>query len=325
MSNDNIVYLNGVFIPESGAKVPVTERGFFGGDGVYEVTRTFGHKLFRLDDHLDRLSRSLAYVRIDTGLSRDDLAAATQETLERNLGRLDSGSDYAVWHVITRGDNVMGHASDTIVAIFCVEIEFEQYAAHYVNGLRLVTPGIRRTAPDSIDPKAKVLSRMNQIQAALEAKRSDPGATPLMLDADGNIAETNTGNFFFVADGRLCTSSARNVLGGVTRAAVLEVAAELGVETIEGNFTPYDVYAADEAFICSTTPVIVPATSLNGARIGGTESSDEAALPGPVTLRLMNRLAEIAGMDYVSQAISRLGDNAARDLAAAWEKRSGTP
>lgn len=317
MSGDNIVYLNGTFVPEADAKVPVTERGFFGGDGVYEVTRTFGHKLFRLDDHLDRLFRSLAYVRIDTDLSRDALAAATQETLERNLGRLDAGSDFALWHVITRGDNVMGHSSNTIVAMFCVEIEFEQYAANYLNGLKLVTPSIRRTAPDSIDPKAKVLSRMNQIQAALEVKQSAPGATPLMLDAAGNIAETNTGNFFFVADGRLHTSSARNVLGGVTRAAVLEVAAELGVEVIEGNFTPYDVYAADEAFICSTTPVIVPATSLNGAQIGG-----EPPLPGPVTLQLMKRLAEIAGMDYVSQAISRLGDNSSRDLAAAWENRS---
>ena len=152
-------------------------------------------------------------------------------------------------------------------------------------------PGIRRTAPDSIHPKAKLLSRMNQIFVALEAQRSDPGAIPLMLDAASNVAETNTGNFFFVAHGRLYTSAVRNVLDGVTRAAVLEVAAELGIETIEGNFTPYDVYAADEAFIRSTTPVIVPATSLNGAQISGVESTGGAALHGPVTLKLMKRLA----------------------------------
>lgn len=94
------------------------------------------------------------------------------------------------------------------------------------------------------------------------------------------------------------------------------------MRTIKGNFTPYDVYAADEAFIRSTTPVIVPATSLNGAQISGAESTGGAALPGPVTLQLMKRLAEIAGMYYVSQAISRLGDNSSRDLAAAWEKRT---
>ena len=213
---ENIVYLNGSFLPEAEATVPVTERGFFGGDGVYEVTRTFGHTLFRPDTHMDRLFRSLAYVRIDPGLDRDELAAATEETLRRNLGRLDPGSDFAVWHVITRGDNATGRPSPTIVAIFCVEIEFDHYAAHYTGGLKLMTPGVRRTPPDSIDPKAKVLSRMNQIQAALEAKRTDAEAIPLLLDGDGNITETNTGNFFFVADGRLCTSSARNVLGGVT-------------------------------------------------------------------------------------------------------------
>jgi branched-chain amino acid aminotransferase len=101
MSGDNIVYLNGTFEPEGEAKVLVTERGFFGGDGVYEVTRTFGHKLFRLDGHLDRLFRSLAYVRIDIGLSWAALTSATQKMLERNLGRLDAGSDFALWHVIT--------------------------------------------------------------------------------------------------------------------------------------------------------------------------------------------------------------------------------
>ena len=312
MSIENIIYLNGEFVPEQEALVPVTERGFFGGDGVYEVTRTFGHSLFRLDQHLDRLFRSLAYVRIDPGLNRDELTAVTLETLDRNLGRLDKDSDYALWHVITRGDNAMGHASKNLVAMFCAEIEFEQFAGGYVNGWNLVTPGVRRTAPHSVDPKAKVLSRMNQVQAALEIKQTNPSAIPLMLDGDGNVAETNTGNFFFVSDGRLHTSFARTVLGGVTRATILEIAHELGIEAVEGNFTPYDVYAANEAFVCSTTPVIVPAVSLNGAPVG------DGNLPGPVTLRLMKRFVELAGMDFVSQAISQLGDNASRDLAASW-------
>jgi branched-subunit amino acid aminotransferase/4-amino-4-deoxychorismate lyase len=153
---------------------------------------------------------------------------------------------------------------------------------------------------------------MNQVQAALEVKQTNPSAIPLILDSDGNIAETNTGNFFFVSDGRLHTSSARTVLGGVTRATILEIANELGIESVEGNFTPYDVYAADEAFVCSTTPVIVPAVSLNGAPVG------DGNLPGPVTLRLMKRFVELAGVDFVSQAISKLGDNASRDLSAGW-------
>ncbi len=320
MSDANIIYLNGVFLPEEKATVPVTERGFFGGDGVYEVTRTFRHKLFGLDAHLDRLYRSLAYVRINPGLSRDELFSATQETLTRNLGRLDSESDYAVWHVITRGDNVTGRPSRTIVSMFCVEIEFVQYASRYLGGLKLITPGIRRTPPDSIDPKAKVLSRMNQIQATLEAKRTDIDVTPLLLDSACNIAETNTGNFFFVAEGRLHTSSTRNVLGGVTRATVIEIADELGIETVEGDFTPYDVYASDEAFICSTTPVVVPVKELNGVQIGATENS----LPGLLTLRIMEKFIERTGVDFVNQAITRLGNNSSKGLAEDWKTQLKT-
>ena len=317
MNPESIIYLNGKFLPEYKALVPVTERGFFGGDGVYEVTRTFRHKLFRLDTHLDRLFRSLAYVRIDPGLTRAELANATEQTLTQNLGRVDAESDYAVWHVITRGDNVTGRPSSTIVSMFCVEIDFDNFAASYLEGIELVTPGVRRTPPDSIDPKAKVLSRMNQIQAAIEVKRANPRATPLMLDAAGNIAETNTGNFFFVADGRLCTSSPRNVLGGVTRTAILEIAKKLGIETVEGDFTPYDIYAADEAFICSTTPVILPVNKLNGTKINDTEGK----LPGPVTLRLIKHFIDQAETDFVEQAISRLGDNSSKGMAEKWKER----
>ncbi|MEE2997004.1 MAG: aminotransferase class IV [Pseudomonadota bacterium] len=325
MGSDNIIYLNGSFVREEEAFVPVTERGFFGGDGVYEVTRTFSHELFLLETHLDRLFQSLAYARIELGLSRDDLATATRETLDRNLGRISTNSDYAVWHVVTRGDNVMGRPSKTIVAIFCVEIEFANFAATYLSGLRLMTPGVRRTPPDSIDPKAKVLSRMNQIQAALEARQVDPGAIPLLLDGDGNITETNTGNFFFVADGKLHTSTARGVLGGITRSVILELADELGIEALESNFTPYDIYTADEAFVCSTTPVIMPVISLNASPIGNIDEHGHPAPPGPTTLRLMSAFMERSGMDYVEQAISQMGDNEAGGMATMWEERLRTP
>ena len=217
--------------------------------------------------------------------------------------------------MVSRGDSAVGRASPTIAAIFCAEVEFAHYAPHYLDGVRLVTPGVRRTAPESIDPKAKVLSRMNQVQAALEAGRAEPGSIPLLLDTAGNLSETNTGNFFFVNDGRLHTSAPRNVLNGVTRATILEIAAGLGIETVEGNFTPYDVYAADEAFISSTTPVILPAASLNGAPISG------GGLPGPVTLRLMKRFFELAGVDFVAQAVSRLGGNSSRNFSADWAGR----
>ena len=310
---ESIVYLNGAFLPEAQAVVPVTSRGFFGGDGVYEVTRTFRRKLFRADEHIVRLYRSLAYTRIDPGLSPEEMKAAMEETLARNLAR--DKEDFAVWHVVTRGDRADdGGTQPPIVAIFCVDMDFDRYAEAYLEGVRLVTPGVRRTPPQSIDPRGKVTSRMNQIQAVLEVGRVDPGATPLLLDIDGNVAETNTGNFFFVSEGQLCTSKGRNVLAGVTRSVVFELAAKLGMEVVEGDFTAYDVYTAEEAFVSGTSPTIVPVRSLNGAAIGGD-------LPGPNTLRLIRAFSDLAGVDYVEQAIRSLGDNRAADLTERWQAR----
>ena len=312
---ESIVYLNGAFLPEAQAVVPVTSRGFFGGDGVYEVTRTFRHRLFRANEHIVRLYRSLAYARIDPGLSPEEMKTATEETLSRNLARIDDKGDFALWHVVARGDRADdGGTQPPIVAMFCADMDFDRYAEAYLEGVRLVTPGVRRTPPQSIDPRGKVTSRMNQIQAVLEVSRVDPGATPLLLDVDGNIAETNTGNFFFFSEGKLCTSRGRNVLAGVTRSVVFELAAKLGMEVVEGDFTSYDVYTADEAFVSGTSPSVVPVRSLNGSAIG----SD---LPGPRTLRLMRAFSDLVGVDYVEQAIQSLGDNRAANLTERWRAR----
>ena len=109
---ERIIYLNGAFVPQGEAMVSVLDWGFSGGDGVYEATRTFGHELFRLDDHLDRLDRSLAYTRIVCGLTRDEIAAASRETVARNRDLVGADDEFSLWHVITRGDRLAGIAID---------------------------------------------------------------------------------------------------------------------------------------------------------------------------------------------------------------------
>ena len=314
---ENIVYLNGEFVLQDQAKVSVMDWGFSGGDGVYEATRTFGHKLFRLEDHLDRLERSLAYTRIDSGLTREELDRASRETVARNIDRMGEDDELVLWHVISRGDRLAGDSAAPTVVMYCLNLAFGSYARQYLEGVRLVTPGVRRTPPECADPKAKLTNRMNQLQAKFEAAQSDPEALPLMLDVDGNIAESNTANFFFVSGGRLCTSSPRNVLGGITRMVVFELARELGIEVVEGNFPPYDVYTGDEAFLAGTSGTIVPATSLNGSAIG-----DD--VPGPVTLRLIRAWNEMAGLDFVAQALRHLGDNEREPALAEWARRLET-
>ena len=307
-----VVYLNGAYLPESEARISVFDLGFTSGDAVYEVTRTFGHRLFRLDAHIDRLFRSLRYARIDCGLDRDAMTAVSRETSDRNLGRLGDRDDHSLWHVVSRGSRVGGEGAT--LAIFCLPVGFDEFAREYVEGVTLVTPAIRRIPPQSLEAKAKIANKMNHKIAVFEARQADPRATPLMLDVDGNVSETDRANFFFVRDGALFTSTDRNVLGGITREAAIELAGGLGIEVKEGDFTPYDVYNAEEAFTTGTSATVAPVRALNGLRIG-----DD--LPGPVTMRLIRAFNDLFGFDYVAQALDHLGDNERGALSSAWRER----
>ena len=317
--SERIIYLNGNFVPESEAKVSIFDAGFRAGDGVYEATRTFNHKLFRLREHLNRLYGSLRYVRIDCGLKMEEMEQLSLEVLERNKGLLGEGDDYALWHVISRGltGPIAGERRAT-VTIYCIPVEFKTFARGYIEGLKLVTPSTRRTPPQCLEAKAKITNKMNHIVATHEARQVAPDCMPLMLDIDGNIAETHMANFFFISNGKLCTPSDRNVLGGITRAALLELATELNMMTSEGDFTPHDVYNAEEAFISGTSSSIVPVRSLNGVAIGD-------QIPGPQTFRLIQAWNRKVGLDIVEQGLNHLDAKLRDALLPRWHERlSGT-
>ena len=174
---EKIVYLNGSFVSESDAKISVLDSGFNAGDGVYDVTRTFVHKPFRLRDHTARLFRSLRYTRIDCGLSADEMEKLTLEVLERNKPMLDKDEEVAIWQVVSRGmrssrgNRTIGNAT---VAIYCISIAFEEFARHYIGGVKLVIPSTRRIPPQCLEPKAKINNKMNHNMAIFEAKQVDP-------------------------------------------------------------------------------------------------------------------------------------------------------
>jgi len=315
---EKIIYLNGSFVPESEAKVSVLDSGFNAGDGVYDVTRTFAHKPFRLREHTARLFRSLRYTRIDCGLAPEEVEKITLEVLERNKPMLEKDEEVALWQVVSRGNRssrgnrTQGKAT---VAIYCITIGFEEFARDYVEGVKLVIPSTRRIPPQCLEPKAKINNKMNHNMAIFEAKQVDPRAIPLMLDLDGNISESNAHNFFLVLDGKLCTPSDKNVLDGITKQVVHELAANLEIEVVEGNFTPYDAYNAEEAFLASTSPTILPVQSINGIR-------PTKEIPGPITKRLIQGWNKMVGLDIVEQALSHL-ESAERDrLTKEWRTRS---
>lgn len=312
---NGICYVNGSFVPASEAKVSIFDRGFTSGEGVYDVTRSFGHKLFKLDAHVARLYRSLKYVRIDCGMSPEEMTKLSIDVFERNKHLLAPDDDCALWQVISRGSDrfAKGKAVSATVTLFCVPIAYHTFAREYVEGTIIVTPATRRTPPQSLEAKAKITNKVNHTMAAFEAKQVNPRATPLMLDMDGNISETHLGNFFFIQSGKLCTSTDRTVLGGITRSTLFSMAGDLGIPVVEGNFTPYDVYCADEAFTASTSPSIVPVKSLNGSPIG-------ASLPGPITLKFMREWEKMVGIDFVSQALGHIEDRDKQSLLGQWAK-----
>ena len=312
---DGVCYVNGSFVRASEAKISIFDRGFTSGEGVYDVTRSFGHKLFKLDAHIARLYRSLKYTRIDCGMPIEEMTRLSTDVFERNKHLLAPDDDCALWQVVSRGSDrfTKGKPMTASVTVFCLPIAYHSFAREYVDGCVLVTPSTRRIPPQSLEAKAKITNKMNHTVAAFEAKQVNPRATPLMLDLDGNISETHLGNFFFVSGGKLCTSTDRTVLGGVTRSTLFSLADEMGIPVVEADFTPYDVYCADEAFTASTSPSIVPVKSLNGTTIG-------TSIPGPVTLKLMRAWEEMVGIDFVSQALGHIEDRDKQHLLGEWAK-----
>jgi len=293
MSRERFVYLNGQILEESQAVISPFDRGFLWGDGVYEITPCFNRRLYRLADHLERLYRSLRYVRIDPGMSREELEKATLALLEANFPRLEEHGLCRVGHWVTRGMDTPGMAArdagPPTVLIFWRPAGAETFAKNYTEGVRLTVVPTRRIPPQCVETRAKVTSKMNQILAELDADAS--GAVSLMLDIYGNVAENSVANFFIVRDGVLWTPPERNILEGITRKVVFELASKLGIPLVERNFTIYDIAQAEEFFITSSAVCAMPVREIDGFR-------PKAPVPGPITKRLIEAFIEETGFDF---------------------------
>lgn len=297
--NERQLYLNGRIIPESEAKVSLFDYGFQEGYGVFDIARTFNGRPFKLREHIDRLFRSLRYARIDPGLSPEEIERISLHVLELNEKLRGGNDDYWINQTVSGGDNWPLPPRNPTVAIYCVPLPFARWAKYYETGVSAIITSVRRVPPECVDSKAKVLSRMNLQLAQMEANRVDPGAYSLLLDLRGNITEGTGLNFFMVRNGELLTATPCNILCGVSRAMVMDLARELGIEVKECDFQPYDVYTADEAFYTTTSRCIVPVTKVDHLTI-----SD--GTPGPVTSQLLKAWSKMVGVDIIQQALSHL-------------------
>ena len=299
MTSERVAYVNGHLVPESEAVVSIRDRGFLQGDAVFDTTRTFGGRIFRLDEHLDRFFNSLKYMRIDPGLTKDDFARLTMEVLQTNMPLLDDDDDYWVTQRVTRGVRVDGEDRPSVI-IECVPLPFKARARYYRDGLPVVVPSVRRTPPESQSPRAKVHNYVNLVQAELEVTSQNPDAWPILLDTNGNLAEGPGSNIFIVKDGAVMTPKEQFVLAGISRRVTIELAQELGIEVHETDLDLFDAYTADEAFITSTSFCICPVSSFNGSTVA------DGAVPGPVTDRLTRAYSGMVDLDVAAQYLARL-------------------
>ena len=297
--SERTAYFNGEFVPESKVLLNPNDRGFRLGDMVFDVERTFNGSIWRLQQHIDRLYRSLRYLSIDVGMSKEQMSEITDEVVRRNEPLREPGGDSWVRQFVTRGVMERGYramdAGSPTVCVMMTPIGFGSYAHLYDEGATVLFLKARASASDSVDPKIKSYNRLHFVLAQLEVEHADPEAYPVILDQQGNITENVGANFFIVTDGVLRTSRDASILQGISRMTTIELAKQLGIPVVEEELQPYDAYTADEAFLTTTSYMILPVKSVDDRHV-------EDAIPGPITQKLTAAWSERVGLDIVDQA-----------------------
>jgi branched-chain amino acid aminotransferase len=278
------VFLNGRHVPKADAAVSIYDHGFLYGDGAFEGIRVYNRVVFRLDDHLARLYRSLKALAIELPWTFDEVKEGILETCRRN----DVQSGY-IRVSASRGPG-LGLDPKHLKSQPTLVVSTEQLSLYppemYENGLVVITASTRVPPSCCIDPQIKSLGRyINNINAKMEANRVGAGEA-LMLNMEGYVAEATGDNLFLVRNGELITPpTSQGALPGITRACVMECAERAGIPVREAVITLYDCYTAEEAFLTGTAAEVIPMVTLDARTIG-------SGRPGAVTGELIRAFRE---------------------------------
>ena len=308
-----VVYMNGEFVPETEAKVSIYDSALMFGDMVFEMTRSFKKEQFRLREHLERLYAGIKFVHIPLEMTIDEMEKACLETIERNEPYFDAHDEHRLMINVTRGPlglyaHLFGEESKPLVIIADFPLKWTVAFMEdlYDSGINAVVPSQRAIPATLMEPKVKNRSRLFYQMANIEvSKFKGKNNWPLLLDPDGFVAESSSGNFFMAKDGVVYTPEPRNILRGITRDYVMELCEAAGTPCIEKNLEVYDVLTADEAFFTATPYCLVPVTRLNGQDIGDGKR-------GKIFQRLMDDWSKVVGLD-IEQQIRDYGKEA-KDL-----------
>jgi branched-chain amino acid aminotransferase len=313
MASKRVVWWNGDLIPESEARLSIYDSALMFGDMVFEMTRSFNKKQFKTREHIDRLYASAKSISLDIPISKAEMEAAIDATVEANDPIFEADDEHRLIIDVTRGllgiyaGNVdVATGTNVIIADFPLRWTVAGMGKLFDEGINVVVPSQRTIPAQLLDPKVKNRSRMHYLMANIQAsKHVGSNNWALLLDPDGFVAEGTGSNFFTVSRGTLYTPEGRNVLRGISRDYVFELAAELGLPCKERNLEVYDVVNADEAFMTGTPFAILPVIGIEGSPIGD-------GRPGPLTKRLTGQWSKNVGLDIVAQI-------------KGWDKARGAP
>jgi len=308
MDSGRVVYMNGKFVPEVEAKISIFDSALMFGDMVFEMTRSFNKKQFKLREHLERLYIGLKILHIPLKMTIDELEQVCYETIKRNDKVFDSHDEHRLMINVSRGPLGIyapvfdGNIEPTVVvADFPLKWTVASMAPLFKHGINAVIPSQRAIPSYLMDPKIKNRSRLFYQMANIEVSQfKGDNNWALLLDTDGYITEGTGDNFFIVKNGEILTPEGRNILRGISREYIFTLASELNITCRECNIEPYDVYTADEAFMTGTPFCLLPTFSLQGIGIGKKEI-------GEVTALLMSQWSKNVGLD-IRQQIENYGD-----------------
>ncbi len=283
------ISINGQMFAKEDAKVSVYDHGFLYGDGVFEGIRCYNRRIFRHQQHLDRLFESAQAIDLTIGRTREEVRQAVKETVRAN-----GFDDCYIRLVVTRGVGDLGlspskcYGGPTLIVI---ADKIQLYPEEkYREGMEIVTVTTRRNSPDVLNPAIKSLNYLNNILAKIEVNRvkAEEG---LMLNQHGLVAECTGDNVFLVKRGVLLTPSVdQGILVGVTRGVVIEIARELGVPVREGPMSLLEVYTADECFLTGTGAEVIPVVRIDGRNLADGK-------PGPLSWRIIERYRELVARE----------------------------
>ncbi len=260
-----LINVNGDMIPRAEASVSVFDSGFMLGDGVWEGLRVHGGKIAFLGAHMDRLYEGAKAIAIDIGLTREELIARIDATIDGNDMRGQEGVHIRL--MVTRGIRSTPYQDPRVVISPATIVIIPEYKAPLPStietGIRLFTVHVRRGDPAVQDQKLNSHSKLNCITACIQATQAGADEA-LMLDPHGFVATCNSTHFFIVRKGEVWTSTGDYCLGGITRSSVIRVCEEVGIPVYQKNFSLTDVYGADEAFVTGTFAGVVPVTEVDG-------------------------------------------------------------